>query len=112
MTKKRYVGFKYEARDWKKPEFEAKGIETVRRDGIPATQKMMEQSIRYSYSHAQLGSTCTSITYAISFRILFRTQDMSEVKSYLQDQWMRILSGRVSEQDFILAQEVRLGEYK
>lgn len=37
---------------------------------------------------------------------------MSEVKSYLQDQWMRILSGRVSEQDFILAQEVRLGEYK
>ncbi|KAH8553586.1 DNA polymerase zeta catalytic subunit [Umbelopsis sp. PMI_123] len=90
VTKKRYVGFKYETRDWKQPEFEAKGIETVRRDGIPATQKMMEQSIR----------------------ILFRTQDMSEVKSYLQDQWMSILSGRVSEQDFILAQEVRLGEYK
>jgi DNA polymerase zeta len=59
VTKKRYVGFKYEARDWKKPEFEAKGIETVRRDGIPATQKMMEQSIRYSYSYAYLGSTCT-----------------------------------------------------
>lgn len=37
---------------------------------------------------------------------------MSEVKSYLQEQWIRILTGRVSEQDFILAQEVRLGDYK
>jgi DNA polymerase zeta len=46
VTKKRYVGYKYEARDWKEPQFEAKGIETVRRDGIPATQKMMEKSLR------------------------------------------------------------------
>jgi hypothetical protein len=45
-------------------------------------------------------------------RILFETKDVTQVKSYLQDQWMSILSGRVSEQDFVLAQEVRLGEYK
>ncbi|OAY65298.1 DNA polymerase zeta catalytic subunit, partial [Ananas comosus] len=33
------------------------------------------------------------------------------VKSYLQRQWTRILSGKVSLQDFIFAKEVRLGTY-
>lgn len=42
MAKKRYVGFKYENVDDQEPVFEAKGIETVRRDGIPAQQKMTE----------------------------------------------------------------------
>lgn len=42
MTKKRYVGFKYENPDDKEPVFDAKGIETVRRDTTPATQKMVE----------------------------------------------------------------------
>ncbi|KAG6857569.1 hypothetical protein H0H87_000168 [Tephrocybe sp. NHM501043] len=42
MAKKRYVGFKYENIDDKEPVFDAKGIETVRRDGIPAQQKMVE----------------------------------------------------------------------
>lgn len=113
MTKKRYVGFKYETRDWKKPEFEAKGIETVRRDGIPATQKMLEQSLRYVLSWLRSHAFNISLFNLISgFSILFRSQDMSELKAYLQDQWMSILSGRVSEQDFILAQEVRLGEYR
>jgi DNA polymerase zeta len=113
VTKKRYVGFKYETRDWKKPEFEAKGIETVRRDGIPATQKMLEQSLRYVLSSLHYLSVQYQVYLLLSgFSILFRSQDMSELKAYLQDQWMSILSGRVSEQDFILAQEVRLGEYR
>jgi len=47
MAKKRYVGFKYEHPDEKEPTFDAKGIETVRRDGIPAGQKMVETSIKY-----------------------------------------------------------------
>jgi hypothetical protein len=42
MAKKRYVGLKYEAPDEIEPEFDAKGIETIRRDGIPAGQKMVE----------------------------------------------------------------------
>ena len=39
-TKKRYCGMKYESLDQKEPEFEAKGIETVRRDGCPAVVKV------------------------------------------------------------------------
>lgn len=35
----------------------------------------------------------------------------SQVKAYLQRQWKRILSGRVSLQDFVFAKEVRLGTY-
>jgi DNA polymerase zeta len=46
LTKKRYCGFKYEARN-STPVFEAKGIETVRRDGCPAVGKILENSLKY-----------------------------------------------------------------
>nr|CAH7768167.1 unnamed protein product [Callosobruchus chinensis] len=39
QTKKRYAGYMYETPDQKEPVFEAKGIETVRRDGCPAVSK-------------------------------------------------------------------------
>ena len=40
QTKKRYVGYMYESRDQQKPKYDAKGIETVRRDGVPAVVKV------------------------------------------------------------------------
>lgn len=40
QTKKRYVGYMYESPEQEEPVYEAKGIETVRRDGIPATTKV------------------------------------------------------------------------
>ena len=43
QTKKRYVGFMYENEDQKEPVFDAKGIETVRRDGCPAVAKVLEE---------------------------------------------------------------------
>lgn len=46
MAKKRYVGFKYETSDETEPSFDAKGIETVRRDGVPAQQKMVETCLK------------------------------------------------------------------
>lgn len=46
LAKKRYVGFKFESSKDKEPEFDAKGIETVRRDGFPAMQKILETSIK------------------------------------------------------------------
>ncbi|CEG83153.1 Putative DNA polymerase [Rhizopus microsporus] len=89
LAKKRYVGFKYESPEVTEPVFEAKGIETVRRDHTPATQKILESSLK----------------------ILFRSQDMSELKQYLYRQWTKILLGRVRLQDFIIAKEVRMGTY-
>jgi DNA polymerase zeta len=89
LAKKRYVGFKYEHRTQTKPEFDAKGIETVRRDGTPAEQKIEEKALK----------------------TLFRTADLSQVKSYFQRQCAKIMQGRVSIQDFCFAKEVRLGTY-
>ncbi|GAA5909183.1 hypothetical protein JCM8208_003404 [Rhodotorula glutinis] len=89
VAKKRYVGFKYEYQQQKDPDFDAKGIETIRRDGIPATQKMQE--------------TC--------LKILFRTSDLSLVKEYCQRQWKKIQAGDVSPQDFTIAKKVKLGSY-
>lgn len=47
LAKKRYVGFKFENPDEEEPEFDAKGIETVRRDGTAAVRKMLETAIKY-----------------------------------------------------------------
>lgn len=46
IAKKRYVGFKYEYLKQKEPDFDAKGIETIRRDGIAGTQKMQETCLK------------------------------------------------------------------
>jgi DNA polymerase zeta len=46
MAKKRYVGFKYEHPDETEPVFDAKGIETIRRDGFPAQQKIEEVCLK------------------------------------------------------------------
>jgi DNA polymerase zeta len=89
LAKKRYVGFKYETLDQREPDFDAKGIETVRRDGTPAEQKIEERALK----------------------ILFTLQDLTAVKGYFQDQCSKIMSGRVSIQDFLFAKEVRLGTY-
>ena len=89
VTKKRYVGYAYERFDQKKPIFDAKGIETVRRDSCPAVSKLLERSLR----------------------ILFETTDLSLVKKYLLKQWEKIYKSRVSIKDFVFAKEVRLGTY-
>ncbi|KAH9622617.1 hypothetical protein KSS87_013140 [Heliosperma pusillum] len=89
LTKKRYVGYSYESLDQPKPIFDAKGIETVRRDTCAAVAKTMEKSLRMFFQH----------------------QDISLVRGFLQRQWSRILTGRVSVQDFVFAKEVRLGTY-
>lgn len=51
ITKKRYVGYSYESPDQNKPIFDAKGIETVRRDSCGAVCKTMEQSLRLFFEH-------------------------------------------------------------
>ncbi|RKP36804.1 hypothetical protein BJ085DRAFT_43731 [Dimargaris cristalligena] len=89
LAKKRYVGYKYEHRRQAEPIFEGKGIETVRRDGCPATQKIMEKCLR----------------------LLFEHQDLTRIRTYLHREWGKISRGRVSIQDFVFAKEVKLGVY-
>ena len=72
------------------PVFDAKGIETVRRDGTPAQQKIEEAALK----------------------ILFRTADLSLVKEYFQRQCFKILNNKVSIQDFCFAKEVKIGRYR
>ena len=62
LAKKRYVGFSYESPGQAAPVFDAKGIETVRRDTCGAVAKMMERSIR----------------------ILFATKDISQARCQTQ----------------------------
>lgn len=47
LAMKRYVGYKYEYRAQAEPDFDAKGIEVIRRDGTPALQKLERKCIEY-----------------------------------------------------------------
>lgn len=89
MSKKRYVGYKYEDLSQKEPVFDAKGIETVRRDGCPAVSRMLESVLR----------------------TLFETADLSKVKRYTQIEFNKMLADDVNYKDFIFAKEVKLGTY-
>lgn len=90
LAKKRYVGNCFEYETQKSGSFEAKGIETIRRDGIPAQLKMVGKSLR----------------------ILFESKNLSLVKSYVVEQFDKILQNRVNVSDFCFAKEVRHGTYK
>ena len=67
LSKKRYVGFSYESPTQEVPAFDAKGIETVRRDTCPAVSKTMERTLR----------------------ILFTTKDLSQVGIKVEGGWRR-----------------------
>lgn len=90
LAKKRYVGNCFEFEEQVSSTFEAKGIETIRRDGIPAQQKMVGKTLR----------------------ILFETKNLSKVKEYVVKQFYKIVFNRVNVKDFCFAKEVRYGTYK
>jgi DNA polymerase zeta len=89
LAKKRYCGYKMEKITDNRV-LDAKGIETIRRDTVDAVQKIMDKALR----------------------LLFNNKNLSQVKSYLERQWSKIIQGEVDFKDFIFAKEVRYGTYK
>ncbi|CAM1296166.1 REV3L (predicted) [Pycnogonum litorale] len=85
QTKKRYVGYMWETPEQQRPIYDAKGIETVRRDSCPIVAKMLQKSLE----------------------TLFESRDVSRVKQYVQRQFYKIQVGTASLQDFIFAKEYR-----
>ena len=84
QTKKKYCGMKFESRDTKVPDFEGKGIETVRRDQCALTQKCLRNALIMLFRHG-----------------------IQAVKEYLFRQWSLIISGQLPVSDFILTGRVR-----
>ncbi|KAI8815501.1 hypothetical protein BJ742DRAFT_18942 [Cladochytrium replicatum] len=89
LTKKRYVGNMFETEGQTVGVFDAKGIETVRRDNCPIVGKTLKASLLE----------------------LFHTQDMSRLKKFLTKQFSDIMTGQVSVMDLIIAKEVKWGSY-
>ncbi|XP_045535006.1 DNA polymerase zeta catalytic subunit [Papilio machaon] len=83
QTKKRYVGYMYESPDQEKPVYEAKGIETVRRDGCPAGVKLLQRSL------------CE----------LFETGDMSRVKRVVCATLARLADGTLPLHELFFTRE-------
>ncbi|XP_048007668.1 DNA polymerase zeta catalytic subunit isoform X2 [Leguminivora glycinivorella] len=91
QTKKRYVGYMSESPDQEHPVYEAKGIETVRRDGCPAQVKLLQKSL------------CE----------LFSTGDLSRVKRLVTSALTRLVDGTMSPQELFFTREYHgVGGYK
>ncbi|GBP39440.1 DNA polymerase zeta catalytic subunit [Eumeta japonica] len=83
QTKKRYVGYMYESPDQQTPTYEAKGIETVRRDGCPAGVKLLQKSL------------CE----------LFDSADVSKVKQIITATLSRLADGRLPHHELLFTRE-------
>ena len=59
QTKKRYVGMMYESPNQAVGAFDAKGIETVRRDTCPAVAKMLERCLRVLFATRDVSQACS-----------------------------------------------------
>lgn len=75
---------KYESKDQLNPVFEAKGLETIRRDQCALTQRVLRDALVTLYRSG-----------------------VDEAKSYLYRQWTLMLSGRIPVSDYILTGKVR-----
>ena len=84
-SKKRYVGLSYETVDQEQGKFDAKGIETVRRDTCAIVAKTLQHSLK----------------------VLFQTRDVTRVRHYIQAECSKILQNRVNLLDFVFAKEYR-----
>lgn len=84
-SKKRYVGMSYETVDQQHGKFDAKGIETVRRDTCLIVSKILQHSLK----------------------LLFHSKDVTRVRRYVQSECEKILSNRCNLLDFIFAKEYR-----
>lgn len=89
LAKKHYAGMKYEKAN-STPEYEARGIETVRTDFCPLSSKILQEVLE----------------------TLFNTRDISQVHKLLLRQWDKIISNKYPLKEFIMYQKVILGEYK
>lgn len=84
-SKKRYVGLSFETVDQKIGKFDAKGIETVRRDTCPIVAKILRSALK----------------------LLFETRDVTRVRHYVQSECSKIIENRCNLIDFIFAKEYR-----
>ncbi|PAA46056.1 hypothetical protein BOX15_Mlig012441g1, partial [Macrostomum lignano] len=85
LTKKHYAGFMYETADQLEPTFDAKGIETVRRDSCPAAGRILGRSLRE----------------------LLSSLDLSRVRRVVEFELHRLHWGRSPLQELIIAREHR-----
>eukprot|EP00744_Colponema_vietnamica_P014749 GILI01020645.1.p1 GENE.GILI01020645.1~~GILI01020645.1.p1 ORF type:complete len:788 (+),score=80.60 GILI01020645.1:201-2564(+) len=134
ITKKRYVGYAYESKAQKTPRFDAKGIETVRRDQCGATSKVLEEALRVLFDsiyHAESHHDNPSRTRGLEYQVdklvhhsttipslmphspseVTKHNVVAKLKRYFYEQAHKIQRGDVHPNDLILRREVKLGTY-
>ena len=109
FAKKRYAGMMYERppSPTTRPVYDAKGIETVRRDGCGALRRLLESVLRTVFS-------CDPIVgddVALTAQNEIPPHILKAARRAVEREWTSIVAGRVSLRDLIFWKEVRLGSY-
>jgi len=107
FAKKRYAGMMFERPPTATytPKFDAKGIETVRRDGCQIVRRTLESVLRALFTYSLPSPVRTATTATISRETLHAT------RRCVEHEWRRILSGKASVGDVTFWKEVRIGSY-
>ena len=114
-TKKRYVGMAFESSKQVDGAFDAKGIESVRRDTCPLVQvPTTEPQTSIDFTLGSLGAHSLPLQTVMeaALRLLFATRDLSAVRRQVEQTFVRLLRGEVPLQELAFAKEVRLGTYR
>ncbi|TGZ60232.1 hypothetical protein CRM22_008645 [Opisthorchis felineus] len=108
-ARKRYAGYAYESPTQIEPVFDAKGIETVRRDGCPFVGKVVDSTLRLLFNQFPLPPTASSAgdssggstdIYSDVRQHLLIAE--SRVRDAVRHFSQKLMDGRVPFADFIL----------
>ncbi|RKP15488.1 hypothetical protein BJ684DRAFT_1143, partial [Piptocephalis cylindrospora] len=90
LAKKRYVGYKYRGPNDSHPILDAKGIETVRRDGCGMVQRVLGETIEE----------------------LFVSKNLTMVRKKLEEEWGDLMAGKINLTECLISTEVKAEKYK
>ncbi|CAH8579391.1 unnamed protein product [Heterobilharzia americana] len=111
-AKKRYAGYAYESLDQVIPVFDAKGIETVRRDSCPFVGRILEECFKYLFNHFTIPQcvnnndvTTSSCHKATGYENLDQTLKLAEynMRNKIQQFAYRLVHGRIPFHECIIA---------
>ncbi|CAH8642458.1 unnamed protein product [Dicrocoelium dendriticum] len=107
-AKKRYVGYAYESVTQTEPTFDAKGIETVRRDSCPFVGNVLEETLRLLFDHFTLPESVglqgeTAYAHIEQCRQIAEVKVRQSIHQFAHD----LAHGRISFADCILTRPYR-----
>lgn len=90
VSKKRYIGLRFDSPHQTKGVIDCKGLEAVRRDSCPLVQETMLEAVT----------------------LFFETRDLSKLRIYLENVFKKVYSGTLPLTKYVFSKQVKFGNYR